>query len=68
MIFSDKGAGDSCSQQNISFNNREIQALKTFDEIADGVSTLSSNKDDYASINNTVINSKNGLRQHKVEK
>jgi len=68
VIFSDKGAGDSCSQQNISFNNREIQALKTFDEMADGVSTLSSNKDNYASINNTVINSKNGLRQHKVEK
>jgi hypothetical protein len=66
VIFSEKGTGESSSQQQISFNNRESQPLKTFDEMADGVSTLSSNKDNFASINNTVIISKNDTMQHKV--
>jgi hypothetical protein len=66
VIFSEKGTGESSSQQQISFNNRESQPLKTFDEMADGVSTLSSNKDNFTSINNTVIISKNDTMQHKV--
>jgi hypothetical protein len=66
VIFSEKATGESCSQQQISFNNRESQPLKTFEEMADRVSTLSTNKDNFSSINNTVIISKNDTIQHKV--